>query len=143
MKKWPGAWKATCDVCGFEFYSDEVKKRWDGLIVCEKDFETRHPQDFVRAIPDRQTTPWSRPEQPDVFIPVCTLGGSSGYAGLAVAGCAIAGNNLYSISFLTDVFGPSLPSNTFAYVDSGLDESYLLTEDGDFIFTEDGNYILI
>lgn len=62
-----GVWKAICDVCGFEFFSDELEKRWDGLMVCRKDFETRHPQEFMRPIVEHKI-PWSRPEQPDVFI---------------------------------------------------------------------------
>jgi hypothetical protein len=36
------------------------KRRWDGLIVCPKDFEHRHPQDFVRARADKIAVPFSR-----------------------------------------------------------------------------------
>jgi hypothetical protein len=63
-----GSWCAICDVCGFEYFSDELKDRWDGLKVCHKDWEPRHPQDFVRAIPDMKSVPWTRPETsgPDV-----------------------------------------------------------------------------
>lgn len=35
-----------CDVCGFDYLRSELRKRWDGAIVCKKDFETkpRHMQ---------------------------------------------------------------------------------------------------
>jgi hypothetical protein len=57
-----------CEVCGFKCRASETSKRWDGLIVCREDFETRHPQDFVRGRKDRQNVPDPRPEPPDVFI---------------------------------------------------------------------------
>ncbi len=43
----------TCDVCGFDFRAGEGKKRWDNKWVCEKDWETRQPQDFVRGRKDK------------------------------------------------------------------------------------------
>ena len=42
----------TCDRCGFEYRASEMKKQWDGLVVCPQDYEPRHPQDFVRAVAD-------------------------------------------------------------------------------------------
>lgn len=57
-----GNWKAVCDSCGFRFDASKLKKRWDGLMVCEMDYETRQPQDFVRAKVDIQAVPWTRPE---------------------------------------------------------------------------------
>lgn len=86
-----GAWSVICDVCGFEFKSDEVRKRWDGLIVCDKDFEHDHPQKYIRARTDPKPVPFVRAEPPDVFIPICTIYNSQGIAGASVAGCAIAG----------------------------------------------------
>ena len=115
-----GLWYVVCDACGREFKSNELRKRWDGLMVCDGDYEPRHPQDFVRGVADKQTVPYSRPEQADQFInvctpvtsqgiadygtadcaradvynnflPVCTFEGNSATAGFAVAGCSIAG----------------------------------------------------
>jgi len=100
----PGRWSAICDVCGFRFHSDEIRDRWDGLKVCRKDWEPRHPQDFVRARRERITPPWTRPEpQPDAFVEVCYLWDSSGYAGLATAGCAQAGNDERPYALLRDM----------------------------------------
>lgn len=48
----------------------DMKERWDGAWVCDKDFETRHPQEFGRTVIDEQSVPYSRPEPEDVFIDV-------------------------------------------------------------------------
>jgi hypothetical protein len=65
------SWKAVCDVCGFEFDNDELKKRWDGLMVCKPDFELRHPMDFLKVKKeDSQVLPWTRPEPADIYIEV-------------------------------------------------------------------------
>ena len=63
-----GSWEATCDVCGFRFKADQLKKRWDGLMTCTADWEPRHPQDYLRAVPDKQAVPWSRPEIDGPFV---------------------------------------------------------------------------
>lgn len=116
-----GSWKVICDVCGREYRSYQLTKRWDGLMTCSEDWEPRQPQDFVRGVADKIAPPYTRPEQTDQFIfsctpatsqgaadygvadcaradmnqsdyyLVCTVDGSSSIAGLAVAGCSIAG----------------------------------------------------
>jgi hypothetical protein len=58
----PGDHWKICDVCGFRCRSSETRKRWDGLITCEADWEPRHPQDFVRGRVDNQNVPNPRPE---------------------------------------------------------------------------------
>lgn len=91
-----GEWKVACDQCGRIYRSHMLSMRWDGLMVCPEDWEPRQPQDFVKAVADEIAPPWTRPEQADIFIgpavpPTCTVWGSLGIAGIAVAGCAIAG----------------------------------------------------
>jgi hypothetical protein len=44
-----GDWKICCDVCAKEILASEAKHRWDGLIVCEADWEPRHPMDFIKV----------------------------------------------------------------------------------------------
>ena len=100
--KWPGTWAAICDVCGFRFPSDKLKERWDGLKVCADDYETRHPQDFIRLREEQISPPWTRPVAPDTFTSVeyntptgsysdnCSMSPTS-IAMACVAGCAIAG----------------------------------------------------
>lgn len=63
----PGDWKRVCDVCGFDYYASQTRKRWDGLIVCDADFESRHPQDYVRGRKDRQNVPDPRPVPAAVY----------------------------------------------------------------------------
>jgi hypothetical protein len=98
-------WAAICDRCGFEYKSYELKKEWTGLMTCHPCWEPRHPQDFIRAVADKQVVPWSRPPPEDVFVGVCYIDGLSGYAGFGVAGCMIAGNDTYSAAFLRDFKG--------------------------------------
>jgi hypothetical protein len=57
-----------CDSCGFKVRASDTRKRWDGMRVCTKDWETRHPQDYVRGKRDRQAVPDPRPEPPDTFL---------------------------------------------------------------------------
>mgnify|MGYP006279900637 CR=1 FL=1 len=65
-----GDWKAICDSCGKELKASELRKRWDGFMVCAGDWEPRQPQDFVRGVADFQAPPFTRPEPADVFVPL-------------------------------------------------------------------------
>jgi hypothetical protein len=61
-----GDWYAICDQCGLRGWASEMVKRWDGMMVHAAPhhgcFEHRHPQDFVRAVPDNKPLPWTRPD---------------------------------------------------------------------------------
>lgn len=57
-----GDWNALCDRCGFKFKASELKEEWTGWMVCKECWEPRHPQDFIRGIPDDSSVPWSRPD---------------------------------------------------------------------------------
>lgn len=50
-----GNYWAACDRCGFEYRIKELKKTWDGLLVCDADWEPRNQQDFVKAVTDTIT----------------------------------------------------------------------------------------
>lgn len=58
-----GEWLAVCDVCQFEYYASQLKRRWDGYMVCEKDWEPRHPLDFIKAKPERAFPTFIRKEE--------------------------------------------------------------------------------
>jgi hypothetical protein len=60
--------KAICDVCGFTYKHSQLRKRWDGALVCHQDFEPRHPQDRIPARTERQNIRDARPEPEWVFI---------------------------------------------------------------------------
>lgn len=97
-----GDWEALCDVCGRKYKASKLKQRWDGLMCCPQDWEIRQPQDFVRGVPDPQLVPWVRDEPQDQYNAVCYS--ISAVAGIAQAGCAMAGN-----TFVPE----SVPQSTF------------------------------
>jgi hypothetical protein len=101
-----GQWNAVCDRCGFEFKSSELRKDWQGLMVCSKDYEARHPQDFIKTRAERPAPAWTRPEGEDVFLFSCDLWSSSPMAGFGEAGCMTVGG-FSNIPFLIDTFNPS------------------------------------
>ena len=100
--KWPGTWATNCDVCGFRFPSNKLRKRWDGVMVCEKDWETRHPQTLIKVRGETSVPDFVR-HNPDEFVLACDIITSSGYAGLAAAGCAQAGNTTFTYAFLKEL----------------------------------------
>lgn len=63
-----GDWNGICQTCGKKYKYSQLKTQWDGIIACPKCFDYRHPQEFVRAIPDNQSVPDSSPEPTDTFI---------------------------------------------------------------------------
>jgi hypothetical protein len=68
-----GEWAVLCDVCGRKMRSEDLRQRWDGLKVCNFDWEPRQPQDFVRGVADYQAPSWTRPEPSNQFIPVTII----------------------------------------------------------------------
>ena len=62
-----GSWNAICALCGLEFKSDQL--RWNSQIndyVCKDDWETRHPQERIKAVKDDQSVSWVRNDPTDV-----------------------------------------------------------------------------
>lgn len=47
-----GDWNSLCARCGFRFKFSELREEWTGLFVCHGCWEPRHPQDFVRGVPE-------------------------------------------------------------------------------------------
>jgi hypothetical protein len=99
-KEWhykPGDWYVTCDICGKKMRASKARHRWDGFLVCDADFEHRHPQDFLRVKPDHMKVPFSRPKETPTFVDVtyinigttvCTIQGQVAQADLGTADCA-------------------------------------------------------
>lgn len=88
-----GQWYLICDSCGKKMKSGAAKKRWDGLIVCKDDWETDHPQKYIRVPSDPKPVAFNRPRPEDEFVVVCTRYTNQGIAGIGVVGCAIVGQN--------------------------------------------------
>ena len=63
-----GEWNVICDQCGFKFKSSDIRKRWDGLMVCVDDWEPRHPLDFIKGREDDPSVPYARPDATDSTI---------------------------------------------------------------------------
>ena len=60
----PGQWTCECPVCGFEYKSGDMRKRWDGQYVCKDDWEERHPLDYLKPnVREEGTVPFSYPPQ--------------------------------------------------------------------------------
>lgn len=57
-----GTWNTLCPICGFKFKANQMRKRWDGYMVDSKCWEPRHPQEYLRSIPDHQSVPWTYPD---------------------------------------------------------------------------------
>lgn len=58
----PGDNRAVCDECGLVYLRSEMLIRWDKALVCRKDWEPRHPQDFVRGKADKIAVKNARPD---------------------------------------------------------------------------------
>lgn len=91
-----GTWNAYCDVCAKKYKANQLRLRWDGFMVCKKDWEPRQPQDFLRGIPETSNNlPWTRPVDFNGPVPQpplsCNIITSSAVAGLGVPGCMVAG----------------------------------------------------
>ena len=65
-----GNWNALCDSCGRKFKALDLQKDWRGLMVCQEDFEQRHPQDLLKVQREKIAVPWSRPyAAEDTYLP--------------------------------------------------------------------------
>lgn len=56
------------DITGQKVPASDSQKMWNGLIVSRKNWEPRHPQDFVKARPERSIVREARPRPPKTFI---------------------------------------------------------------------------
>lgn len=86
----PGNWNAICDRCGRKFKANQLRRTWEGYMVCDRDWEPRHPQDYVKGVKEAPNVPFVR-RPADVAIEACTLRGRQSVAGWGVAGCMVAG----------------------------------------------------
>jgi hypothetical protein len=85
-----GNYNALCDSCGRKFKALDLKKRWDGLMVCKEDYELRHNSDFLRVQKEKISVPFSRPYPvADTFTGyICSIIEIRPYADIASADCA-------------------------------------------------------
>lgn len=59
----PGAVRAICDRCGFEYPLAELRKEWTGLMVCRADFDRKPPElSSPKVGPEGTAKPNIRPD---------------------------------------------------------------------------------
>lgn len=88
-----GSWNVICAVCGVQYKSDQIRKRWDGLLVCSEDYENRNILDFTRVKPEMGSVPFSNPDPiTDTFISVIYVTAYFGAADFGQADYAKADN---------------------------------------------------
>jgi hypothetical protein len=100
----PGDWNVICYICGFTFKASQLRKHWKGYYVCPKDWEPRHPQDFVKAPQPEQLPAWVQSDTTHPQIGVCTPNGRTARPGFAIPGCAIPG-------FVDPLFDPEITTS--------------------------------
>lgn len=100
-------WNVICQVCRKKLKSNEVRKRWDGLLVCNEDYEEKHPRDMpIPPQREQAPIPFASPEPTDTFTTtLCTLNSRRAIPGIGTPGCMIPGFN--------DP-GYDMPSGTFS-----------------------------
>jgi hypothetical protein len=83
-----GQWNVICDSCGWKKKSSEVRRRWDGLIVCaDTCYETDHPQKYLRVRETGLAVPFIRDEPADTYQLICYIYAIRAYADLGEADC--------------------------------------------------------
>jgi len=88
----PGQWNALCHICGAKKKSGDLVKHWQGFYCCpHHPGITRHPQDFVRGIPDNQAAPWTQPAPADRFVDLCSPNEQTAIPRRAGPGCVKPG----------------------------------------------------
>ena len=63
----PGDNNVICDSCGRKRKASAVRKTWDGFFVCPEHWEPRHPQDYVRNVPESTPVAINRPASEPTF----------------------------------------------------------------------------
>ncbi len=59
----PGDHLVVCDRTGFTRWASECQREWNGALVTRKNWEARHPQDFVRGVRDDMRVDPARPDR--------------------------------------------------------------------------------
>src|SRR6266511_658596 len=103
-----GQHNILCDVCGFKFKSDQIRKRWDGLMVCAKDYELDHPSKYIRVRETGIAVPDIREENLNNMPYICYIYARPAYADLGEADCMRADLAAPSYQFLLALKNASL-----------------------------------
>jgi hypothetical protein len=64
----PGDYNIIDDRTGRKIKASTAQNEWTGSTVHRSSFEERHPQDYIRSIPDHQAVLNPNPESTDRFL---------------------------------------------------------------------------
>ena len=67
-----GDWNLIDDKTGFKIKASNSRLQWNNVRCADRYFEERHPQDFVRGVPDKQNVPFARPESANPWLATVT-----------------------------------------------------------------------
>ena len=65
-----GDYRALCQRCGFKYWASDMSQEWNGLYVCKKCWEPRHPLDFQRGKEDDTSVPWTSPDDSEAVLDI-------------------------------------------------------------------------
>lgn len=125
-----GTWNAICWECGRKGKAGGFIKHWKGYYVCPRCWEPRHPQDFVRAIPDIVTPPWIQPRGAASYgqarVDAAASGGAAG-GGIATTTTVIidlpwapGGGTLGTVTLTDYATPPATAVNVLVNIPEGL-----------------------
>lgn len=64
----PGQWNVLCDRTGFRLPNHMLRFEWNNLLVWDRVWEIRQPQDLLRGISDNMSVPYGRPKLQPSFL---------------------------------------------------------------------------
>ena len=97
---------------GRKVKATEIKERWDGLMVCEDDYENDHPQKDIRVREDGKAVPIIRERGEGIDLLVCNVITSSAFADYGTADCSRADQVVPSLEIIREL-ASAVPTGTF------------------------------
>jgi outer membrane lipoprotein SlyB len=102
--------RGICQRCGVERPLNSLRKEWNGLKVCDDCFDHRHPQDFVRGVPDQQAVRDPAPEPEDVFVDTNEVSPTGTAVSVHFTASEVKTADASSFTFSSVDFGTAFPS---------------------------------
>lgn len=97
-----GDWNAIADCCGRKRKASTLRLQWNGLRVCPEHWESRQPQDFVKAAPEHPTPSFVL-HPSDLYVAVCSPAGKTAIVDYGTVDCCI-------VDYTSPAFDPAVTS---------------------------------
>lgn len=91
-----GTSNAICDGCGFKYKHSDLKRDWRGLFLCDKCWSPRHPQEFLRGVPDNPAVENPRPDSTPTFNNAAT--NSVVTPAVPASGVPVTNTNIFAVA---------------------------------------------